>query len=77
LVPHTETPETLYIMKETLNNLSSEAKMLLRFVKDLPDELFLVNGKPKKTEISKILRKEFRWSLKMISLTWLEISNLM
>jgi hypothetical protein len=77
LCPITDTPESWLIMKETVQNLSEEGKFLLNFIKDLPDELFLVNGKPKKTEICKILRKNYRWSLKLISITWQEITNLM
>jgi|GEM_PF-4518073 hypothetical protein len=69
-------PESLVIAKETLEKLSSEAKLLLNLIINLPEEMFWKNGALNKTEIKKILREEFKWQWKTIGLAWKELKNL-
>lgn len=61
-------PETLLIAKDNLkNSLSKECRIVAETIMNLPEEMFLVNGKLKKTALRKILKKKMGWSNTKIS----------
>lgn len=67
-------PESILIAKSIFQSLSNEAKEVINIILNAPNELFLVNGKFKKMELSKILR-ENKWSFKKIYSIQKEISE--
>lgn len=60
---HSTNPETLLIEKDNLkNSLSKECRIVAETIWNLPEEMFLVNGKLKKTALKKILKQRLGWS---------------
>jgi hypothetical protein len=60
---HSTNPETLLIEKDNLkNSLSKECRIVAEAILNLPEEMFLVNGKLKKTALKKILKQRLGWS---------------
>lgn len=60
---HSINPETLLIEKDNLkNSLTKECRIVAETILNLPEEMFLVNGKLKKTALKKILKQKLGWS---------------
>jgi hypothetical protein len=65
-----ETPETILLAKESFTDgLPKECKILADIVLNLPEELFLVNGKIKKTAFHQVVKAKTGWSVHKIEIT--------
>ena len=60
------TPETILIEKDNIQGLSKECRLMAKAILNLPEEMFMINGKLKKTALRKIIHKETGWSIAKI-----------
>lgn len=56
-----ETPETILMEKEAIWNLPKECRTLAEIIINLPEEMFLVNGRLKKTFFRKFVKSKTGW----------------
>jgi hypothetical protein len=63
----TETPETLLMEKESINSLPKECKLLAELIVNLPEEMFLNNGRLKRTFFRKFVKTKTGWSLDKVA----------
>lgn len=57
-------PEKILIKKDSFQKiLSKECLIMANILANLPENMFLVNGKVKKTKFRKIIKKQTGWSL--------------
>ncbi len=70
-----ETPESIYLAKEMISNLSKESRDVLMMIANGPDELFLSNGRVCWEELKKTLRRH-RWSWKRIDSAKREVQEI-
>ena len=61
------TPETLLIDKDTVPmSLSKECLLMAKAIMNLPEEMFLTNGKIKKMKLRKLIKEQTGWSVSKI-----------
>lgn len=57
-------PESIFIEKETLSPpLPKECRTLIDILLNIPEEMYLVNGKIKKTFLRKFVKEKTGWSI--------------
>lgn len=60
-------PETLFIDKEAIEgDFPSECKTLMNLILNIPEEMYLVNGKIKKTFFRKFVKSKTGWSAEKV-----------
>jgi len=57
-----DNPETILIEKDFTKSLSKECMLMAKTIMNLPEEMFLINGKLKKTQLRKLLKQRTGWS---------------
>ncbi len=62
-----ETPESALLKKDAILSLPNECRIFAEIILSLPEEMFLVNGRMKKTAVSKFVREKTGWSREKIS----------
>jgi hypothetical protein len=70
-----DTPESIYLAKEMISNLSKESKELINLITNAPDEMFLANGRVSWGKLKKTLRK-YKWSWKQVQAAQMEIQEI-
>lgn len=60
----TDTPESILIEKDKFWKLPNECKTIAEIILFLPEEMFMSNGKLKKGEFYKIIKKRLGWDRK-------------
>lgn len=63
------TPETILIDKDIINKLPNECKLMANMILNLPEEMFLVNGKLKRTFFRKFVKSKTGWSMEKVDQT--------
>ncbi len=56
-----DNPEKAAILKESLNNLSAEAKLMIKVIFNLPDACFYDTGKLGAYELESQMFRRFKW----------------
>ena len=56
------TPETIMMEEDSFRNLPKESRILADIIINLPEEMFLVNGKLKKTFFRKLVKAKTGWN---------------
>jgi hypothetical protein len=59
-------PETILLEKDRLQRLPKKCKTLVEILMSLPDEMFMLNGKVKKTALHRIINEKTGWSKERI-----------
>jgi hypothetical protein len=70
-----DNPESQYMMKELLENLSSETKLMMKTIMELPDEVFYKNGKIILRELYSYMRRRYQWNVKKVDKSRLELAK--
>ena len=60
LIDHT-TPETILLEKDKIRSLPRECEILKNILIDLPEEMFLLNGRVKRSLFNKVVKKKTGW----------------
>lgn len=60
------TPETILMEKDFQKCLSKECLLMAKTIMNLPEEMFLINGKLKKMELRKLIKEQTGWSVAKI-----------
>jgi hypothetical protein len=61
-LPDPSTPETIFMDKEVIEKLPRECEILKDILLNLPEELFLISGKAKKTAFRRIIKAKTGWN---------------
>jgi hypothetical protein len=67
VIPDLRTPETILIEKDTILSLSRECEILKEVLLNLPEEMYLSNGRVKRTALKKALKIRTGWTNMRIS----------
>ncbi|MFA5396355.1 MAG: hypothetical protein WC346_10145 [Methanogenium sp.] len=59
-------PESILMEKDMFNSLPRECRILAEILVNLPEEMFLVNGKVKKTSLRKLVKKQTGWPIEKV-----------
>lgn len=71
-----ETPESILMSKDTMDNMPSECKTLVEVLLNIPEEMYLVNGKVKKTALFKrIVEAHSKWNLKEARFNYYQLAR--
>lgn len=70
-----DNPEAYCMMKETFDNLSVEAKVMLSAILTLPDEMFDSTGRVIARELVSWMKRRYKWSARLIKKTRLELAT--
>lgn len=68
-------PENVIIWKDLMEKMSRETKELISLVQDLPQEMFLQNGKVAKLKLLEVLKLR-GWSKKQMEKSFKELQQL-
>jgi hypothetical protein len=60
------TPEVILLEKDRLQRLPKKCKTLLEIIMSLPDEMFMINGKLRKTALRRVINAKTGWSKELI-----------
>ena len=61
-LPDPSTPETILLEKDKIQSLPRECEILKNILMDLPEELFMISGKAKKTAFRRIIKAKTGWN---------------
>jgi hypothetical protein len=62
-----KTPETILIEKDAIRSLPKECRILAEIIINLPEEMFLVNGRLNKTFFRKFVRARTGWTIRKVN----------
>lgn len=68
-----DTPETIIVRKDRLAALSSEARLLLRCISDMPDDMFMSNGRFRLSIFREALIASKLWDRPTFEFAWNEL----
>lgn len=71
------TPETILMEKETIDDLPKECRQLANIILNLPEEMYLVNGKLKRTFLRKFVKAKTGWSLCKVEKVQSKLENIL
>jgi hypothetical protein len=57
-----DNPETLLIEKDKLWTLPKECKIIAEIILNLPEEMFLINGRVRKESLIKVVNEKLGWN---------------
>lgn len=60
------TPETILIEKDKVQKLPKKCRTLLEIIMGLPDEMFMLNGRVRKTALHRVINEKTGWSKERI-----------
>lgn len=70
-----DNPETLLIEKDFVNALSKECQFMAKAIISLPEEIFLLNGKARKTKFREIMKVKTGWPVVKIEKVKLSLAH--
>ena len=74
----TDDPETIFLEKEAIgDNLPTECKTLVGILINIPEEMYLVNGKLKKTFFRKLVRAKTGWSAEKVERVYSKLKTIL
>ena len=59
-------PEAQYMLKEALENLSEETKLVVSTIMNLPDEYFSASSRLPRYELVSYMKRRFGWNAKKV-----------
>jgi hypothetical protein len=71
-----ETPETILMAKDAMESMPKECRTLVEILLNLPEEMYLTNGKVKTTQLfRKIAKAQAGWSIEKARLTYFKLAR--
>jgi hypothetical protein len=61
-----ETPESILLDKDRIDSLPKECRTLIGIIMNLPEEMYLVNGRLKRTFFRKHVKSVTGWSIEKV-----------
>ena len=66
-IEHSETPESIYLKKETIQSMPSECQTMLNIIFNLPEEMFQISGgKVNLYGAMKVVKNMTGWPMKKV-----------